>query len=237
MEDALFKFKQFEVFHSKSSMKVGVDAVLLGAWAGEEASKILDVGCGCGVISLMLAQRFPEAEILGIDIDKDSIEEANLNFKNSKWSERLMANEASFPDDVSKFGKFDLIVSNPPFFKSGVLSPKTPREKARHQDLLSIFSLLKNAPEFLLEQGVLSIIYPFEFKEEAYKTATESGLSPFRECLIRGNRRKGVKRIMSAFKFSNEVNQEPLTTEMTLYDDESPSRQYLELCKDFYLKF
>ena len=97
MEEDIFTFKRFKVKHGKSPMKVGVDAVLLGAWAGEYAKSILDIGTGCGVISLLLAQRFPEARITGVDIDESSVEEASLNFKESDFNSRIQASQKKIP--------------------------------------------------------------------------------------------------------------------------------------------
>ena len=98
----MFRFKQFVVSHSQSSMKIGVDSVLIGCWAGETGGKILDVGTGCGVISLILAQRFKDSYLTGIDIDESSIEEARENFRNSSWGNRLEAITGSFPKYLEK---------------------------------------------------------------------------------------------------------------------------------------
>ena len=157
----MFRFKNFSVSHSRSSMKIGVDAVLIGSWAAENASEILDVGCGCGIISLMMAQRFPEAQILGLDIHPESVEESRSNFVSSPWSRRLKAIEGEFPiaSELCE-RKFDLIISNPPFFASGLTELKTPRERARHQASLSVESLLKHSKDFLIQNGVLAMIFP-----------------------------------------------------------------------------
>ncbi|MDE5713403.1 MAG: methyltransferase, partial [Muribaculaceae bacterium] len=96
MKDGLFHFKKFSVSHTRSSMKVGVDGVLIGAWASTCAGDILDAGTGCGVIALMLAQRNPDSKVLAIDVDKPSIDEASENFINSPWGDRIEALETSY---------------------------------------------------------------------------------------------------------------------------------------------
>lgn len=178
-------------------MKVGVDAVLLGAWAGEKATRILDVGTGCGVISLMLAQRFPEALIDAIDIDESSVDEANLNFKNSPWSRRMKVWISEFPKRFEIINeKYDLIVSNPPFFQSGISQPSTPRERARHMDKLSVFTLLEFSPKILKEDGILAMIFPSEFEEKVIETASHYSLFPKRICKIKNREGKSEKRVM-----------------------------------------
>ena len=117
---AVFRFKKFSIIQEKSAMKVGTDAVLLGSWAScKKANNILDVGCGTGIIALMLAQRNLNSNITGIDIDEITAKEAQLNINNSDWKERVKIKHISLQNFVSK-KKFDLIVSNQPFF------PKNP---------------------------------------------------------------------------------------------------------------
>ena len=232
----MFRFKKFAVTHGKGSMKVGVDAVLLGAWAGERACKILDVGTGCGVISLLLAQRFPEAKIDAIDIDIPSVEEASDNFSKSVWKNNLKVWRAQFPNDLEgATEKYDLIVSNPPYFLSGIVSPMTQRERARHQDTLSVFSLLEFAPGFLSEDGVLAIICPSEFETPAIEKSSISGLYIKRICRIKDREGKKGKRIMMEFqcKKTNTIKEE----ELTLFKGGAPTEAYKYLCRDFYLKF
>ena len=237
MSQSLFKFKRFEMLHGKGSMKIGVDAVLIGAWAGE-GKNILEVGTGCGVISLILAQRFTEAQILAIDIDIPSVEEASENFSNSPWGERLRSELIKFPEGInSNIEKYDLIISNPPYFRSGITAPLTPRLKARHQDSLSVFTLLDNSPSLLIPGGRLCMIFPVEFEDEAIKFASQKSLVPVRICRVRDNRRRSEKRVMTEFKYleNSEINTK--FEYLTLFEDGKPTDDYLKLCKDFYLKF
>ena len=236
MQQSVFSFKQFEVSHGKGSMKVGVDAVLLGAWTDHKAGKILDVGTGCGVIALMMAQRFPDASVDAIDIDPLSVEEAYFNFSKSEWKDKMKVWNAEFPKDL--FGtdvKYDLIVSNPPYFLSGVDSPQTQRERARHQDSLSVFSLIEYASKFMNDDGGLAMIFPSEFENKVMLKASKFGLFPKKICRVKNSKEKSVKRVMIELVKNGEIMLKE--EELTLFKDGMPTLEYKNLCKDFYLKF
>ena len=121
---SVFKFKKFSIVQSKSAMKVGTDGVLLGSWVNcQKAKKILDIGAGTGLISLMLAQRNKECNITAIEIDKDTSEEAKININNSKWRDRISIINISL-NNFATSEKFDFIVSNPPYFRLTILKVK-----------------------------------------------------------------------------------------------------------------
>lgn len=237
-KNEFFHFKRFSVRHSRSSMKIGVDAVLLGCWTAGYPNNILDVGTGCGIISLILAQRFPQACIEAIDIDDASIEEASLNFRKSPWNENMMAKKGIFPDDIiNKNKKYDLIISNPPFFKSGIINPITSREKARHQDSLSPFSLLKHAADILNFDGKLAMIFPKDQLNEIAAYATCKDWSITRIAYVRNDIKKTDKRILAEFQRLSNSIPEPEIEEIILFCEQGPTEKYRHLCKDFYLKF
>lgn len=236
MDENRFKFKYFEVSHFQSSMKVGVDAVLLGSWAETKGNRILDVGTGCGVISLMLAQRFPDSQITAIDIDQLSVTEATENFRKSQWTKKLIARLESFPNETLLKGeKYDLIVSNPPFFNSGITSPESRREKARHQKELSPFSLVENSSGLLNPGGSLCMIFPAEFTNEIIRRGEDIGLHSIRLCGIRNNPHRPEKRVM--LEMSPESRGSCEVEHLILFEEGEPTPRYLTLCKDFYLKF
>ena len=139
-----FRFKQFSVNHDRCAMKVGTDAVLLGSISGSGNPKsILEIGVGTGVVSLMLAQRFPEARITGVEIDREAWEQASENARQSPWKDRIDFVHMSFQDFCLKQGqKYDLIVSNPPFFPNHLKSPDPKRNLALHNDTLSFGELV-----------------------------------------------------------------------------------------------
>ncbi len=212
MKERLFRFKQFSVSHVRSAMKVGVDGVLIGAWASCGGGRLLDIGCGCGLISLMLAQRNPEANVIGIDIDSFSVEEAKQNVEKSPWGGRISILRKSFAEFSKEFKErkkretFDAIVSNPPFYDAGVADPSTPREKSRHQGSLSPLSLIEEGAQMLSEGGTLALIAPAEMAP----VLTEKGLAVHllirRVCYVKDNPSAQVKRVMIEFERRDKGN-------------------------------
>ena len=174
--EKVFRFKQFAVLNDRTAMKVGTDGVLLGAWCPvDNVRRVLDVGTGCGVIALMVAQRNATAVIDAIDIDPDAIEEAALNFANSPWSERLTAFMEDFNHRHAVEG-YDLIVSNPPYFTNGVLPTGDARTQARHTASLTYRQLVEGAVRLLNENGLLAIITPTDAENEIVEASAFASL-------------------------------------------------------------
>ncbi len=240
-----FLFKEFAVSHHRSSMKVGVDGVMIGCWTDVcSARRILDVGTGCGLIALIVAQRAPEATIDAIDIDEPSIEEATENFSSSPWADRLNARLCSYSEASSLLKdsetKYDLIISNPPYFDSGVKDAVTAREKARHQGELSPLTLLEGAKSLLADNGQVAMVVPLDISAQLEKDAETMGFQLVRKCCYRGHQDAPFKRILLQWKLAasqfHNVGSE--TTFMTLEEQPGhPTEEYRELCKDFYLRF
>lgn len=232
-----------------SSMKVGVDAVLTGALAPVEGvTTVLDAGCGCGVIALMLAQRAPGARIRAIDTDEASVNEARENFLKSPWGARLEAECADFSEESSRY---DLIVSNPPFFRSGITSPDSARLAARHQASLSPFVLLHEARRLLNPGGRLCFVCPSWFEEEVKEHACREGLQVLTVVRISGHSQAPVKRIVVTATPLAIVGREgiaeleaerrgPCPEIKKLILEKAPgipADEYRALCREFYLKF
>lgn len=226
-----FQFKQFSVNNTLSAMKVGTDGVLLGAWASSSEGTVLDVGTGTGVIALMMAQRCPNAQIVGIDIDEGSVTEAAGNFKNSPWSERLKA----FKTDFRAFDfKADLIVTNPPFFINSLKAPDTRRTDARHTDSLSQDELIDSALRVLSENGVLSLILPYSEGMKFISKCESAGLILRRRCKVFTREGDEPKRLM--MEFSRKACASTQEEQLTIQNASGYTLQYKSLTKDFYLK-
>lgn len=245
-----FNFKKFSVSHDRSSMKVGTDAVLLGAWTPLTLSplSILDVGTGCGVVALMLAQRTQDRQevlIDAIDIDEASVEQAKENFRLSPWSERLQAYPSRLQDwheVVSRKTKdkrlYDLIVSNPPYFVDSLTNPDSRKAAARHTQTLSYEELTLHAARLLKDGGQLSLIFPADQEEKVKQAAAKAGFSLQAELRVSPKPGKDVTRLLCSFVLRSPLtaNLSPLQQHLTIEDESHPrSEAYKALTKDFYL--
>lgn len=231
-----FQFKQFSLAHDKSSMKVGTDAVLLGSLtAMDSAQSILEIGCGSGVISLMAAQK-SKAKIMGIDIDKNSVEQARENFSLSPWKDQLMTEHISFQDFANIYNqKYDLIISNPPFFEDNLKSPSEIRNKARHNDSLSFSDLLSSTRQLLQTHGRLAVVLPFTEGERLIQLASSHSFFLKRRISIYPKPSKKANRLILEFVLrSCNTHDEELTIRE---ENNEYTAQYRHVTKDFYLAF
>lgn len=173
MRNKTFRFKQFEVVQDKCAMKVNTDGVLLGAWADvNNATRILDIGTGSGIIALMAAQQNNFAEIDALEIDEPSFEQAAENFKQSKWSKQLKAFHQAL-QNFSPSYKYDIIISNPPYFVNDMKSPQLPKNIARHSIKLTYCELMANSNRLLSANGKLFICVPaFNFENIQHEAQT-----------------------------------------------------------------
>ncbi|WP_312089896.1 methyltransferase [Chryseobacterium sp.] len=225
-----FRFKEFEIKQSQHVFRVGTDGVLLGALANvNNAAKVLEVGTGTGLISLMLAQRRKNAEISGIDINEDAVLLTQINFKNSPFSERLKNKLQDFKSFKTE-EKFDLIVSNPPYFEAS----ESEKDKIARQTVeLNFKQIITKSAEILNTEGILSVIIPEESGAHFIKTASENHLHLIRKINIRGIAHSKIKRLILEFSLQKQA-----LTEFDFIIEESPrkySDQYLELTKDFHV--
>ena len=262
MSNPFFKFQQFIVRHDRCAMKVGTDGVLLGAWAEPAVSiqpstfSILDVGTGSGLVALMLAQRFPQAHIDAIDIDKAAIEQAAENFAASPWSDHLHTFHARLQDWQShsvpslegrvREGFYSLIVSNPPYFQNSLKNPDKSRQTARHTDTLTYSELLQHSARLLSPEGTVALILPAEAETEACELARMAGLLPTRITHVYSKENKPARRVLLAFEkpkyrytdistYRDSGN--PVSVDSLVLENETGGRSaaYQEITKDFYL--
>ena len=234
-----FRFKQFEISQDRTAMKVGTDGVLLGAWVSldHQPFSILDIGTGTGLIALMLAQRSYAELIDALEIDEDAYEQAVENFENSDWGDRLFCYHAAFDEFVEEMqdeDKYDLIVSNPPFYAADYSSGDAKRDQARFTQALPFEELLEGVSLLLSKDGKFNVVIPASEEKKFLQLARRFGLFPQRITRVKGTPDSEIKRSLLELAFSEaEVETDELVIETArhLYTSE-----YIELVKDFYLK-
>ncbi len=233
----MFSFKQFSVSQQKSAMKIGTDAVLLGAWCpiDNNPKSILDIGAGTGILSLMLAQRTNAKQIDAIEIEENAYEECVENFENAPWSDRLFCFHAGldeFVDDPEQ--EYDIIISNPPFYSEDYKTQNLTRDLARFQNALPFDELVEAADLLLSENGIFAVVIPYKEETHFIDLCAEVDLYPIKVTRVSGSHTSPIIRSLLAFKrfelsilTANELVVEINRHEYT--DD------YINLTKDFYL--
>lgn len=219
-------------------MKVGMDGVLLGAWADTSgAERILDIGTGTGLITLMMAQKNNGAQIDAIEIDPDAFDEAVQNIGQSPWSDRIYPERCPFQEFAERTSqKYDLIVSNPPYFTNGHQAPLKNRARARHSDSLPLHELISGAVDLLAKNGKISLVLPVESLQEIQQLANLNKVFISRLCRVKPNPQKPEFRILIELTNSEcATYEERLMIEFEKHHDYTP--EYKELTRDFYLKF
>lgn len=232
-----FQFKQFVVHQDQCAMKVGTDGVLLGAWTSLEhqPETILDVGSGTGLIALQLAQRSVAETIDAIELDENAYEQCVANFEGSPWADRLFCYHAGFDEFVDEMDeRYDLIVSNPPFYSEEVGSGDVSRDQARQNSSLPFDELVEGVAKLLSERGRFSIIVPFKEEGNMLNLANRNQLYPQRITRVKGNAQVEYKRSLMEFGFENgeaQMDELIIETERHQYTD-----AYIKLTEAFYLK-
>jgi tRNA1Val (adenine37-N6)-methyltransferase len=222
-------------------MKVGTDGTLLGAWA-RGGQRILDIGTGTGLIALMMAQRFPEAQVVGIDIDAEAVGQACENVAASPFQniDIIEADARTFNVPLGfaawlcqERSTFNVILSNPPYFEDSLECPDNQRTMARHTSSLSYRDLMESAWRLLADDGELSVVIPFDCKARLESEAVLKGFFKSRECAVKTTPKKQPRRYLMAFR------KHPTDLELSEGIIETApnvrSEWYQELTKDFYL--
>lgn len=237
MANPYFRFKKFTVYHDKCAMKVGTDAVLLGAWADTSFCRnILDIGTGTGIIALMLAQR-SQATVEAIDIDKEACVQATKNAAASPYTERIKVVHASCADFAAsnQQKRYDLIVSNPPYFINSLKCPDNKRTVARHTDTLLLSDLIREAQTLLSPSGRIALVLPYERLEEVKALASANHLYICRQTDVIPTPGAAPKRLLVELSTTEEniKNRDTLTIEEARHQY---TPEYIALTKEFYLK-
>lgn len=234
----VFEFKQFTIKQDKCAMKVGTDAVLLGAWTNcNDVRSILDIGTGTGVIALMLAQK-SNAYIDAIEIDRNAYEQAIENASNSKWADRINIHHTSLQEFVSiPRIKYDLIVSNPPYFVDSSKASDIERTTARHADLLPYSDMVSAVKKLLADNGKFCVILPVKEGEQFRDLAEAKGFYLSKLTRIRTTEdKKTEKRWLMQFEFKpKSFSENSIVIEKDKRHEYSD--EYKALTKDYYLAF
>lgn len=230
-----FRFKQFSLSHSRSTMKIGTDAVLLGAAMRPPLQgHILEVGCGCGIISLMQAQR-SNAIVHAIDIDYNSVKEAAQNFGQSPWKNRLLATHSSLQQyAVSCRQKYDLVISNPPYFTNSLKNQTGSKTLARHNDQLPFNELISCSKNLLVPEGRMQLVLPANEQNNICSYARKYGLSLSRIIYVHPKPDKEANRIITEFSLANIAHVESQQLQLRNAGGEY-STDYIALLKDFLI--
>ena len=217
-------------------MKVGTDGTLLGAWANapQGPCRILDIGTGTGLVALMMAQRYPEAQVVGIDIDEDAAIQAQENVDASPFKERMTIIHGDAVK-IADNDAFDSIVCNPPYFVDSLTCPKDQRTLARHTVTLTYEQLMKTAYKLLKNDGIFSIVIPTENNDAIESSAALAGFIISRICMIKTTPNKLPKRQLIEFRKTRIENLDFREEILEIYPNQR-SDWYRELTQEFYIK-
>ena len=235
MSNTYFQFKQFRINQDRCAMKVTTDACILGAWTPllPGVKEVLDIGTGTGLLSLMLTQRNPGIRIDAVELEKEAREQATENVKNSIWHDRVKVIEADIKEYDSGY-KYDLIISNPPFFNNSLLSNNDTDNLARHTLSLSYSELLEVIKYNLSDNGYASVLLPCPEYFQFYELINRIGLYEARKLMIRHNAHSEVKRVITVFGKPKSV--ESVSCELVIKEDgQNYTAAFKELLAPFYL--
>jgi tRNA1Val (adenine37-N6)-methyltransferase len=242
MSNTYFQFKQFTIHQDHCAMKVCTDACLFGAWvgakvkthlsrAGTKVKNALDIGAGTGLLSLMIAQ---ECDIMidAVELDENAAEQAADNFELSPWKERLQVLQG----DIRKIHlgrKYELVISNPPFFENALKSPDGKRNLALHSEMLGLEELIDVVQEHLADDALFAVLLPFDRKDACIALATTQGLHLAEETAVKQSNTHSFFRAMLLFA---TVPSDISRTSMNIREDDGYSEAFTSLLKPYYLK-
>jgi tRNA1Val (adenine37-N6)-methyltransferase len=236
MANDWFQFKQFLIKQDKTAMKVGTDGVLLGSWANlPEKGRVLDVGVGTGLLSLMIAQRNSELCIDGVEIERNAYVQARENVDSSKWADRIHFYNASFKDFAAFTTEYyDLIVCNPPFYRTKNPGQNTQRAIARHADSLDLYDIFSFSIKILSENGIICLILPAEQLDVSLEIAQSENLHLQRLTYLKPTPQKDPHRVLLQYG-KMKIELEKTTIIIEEFGRHKYSDEFIQLLRPFYL--
>ncbi|MDE1192341.1 MAG: methyltransferase [Arachidicoccus sp.] len=236
MPNNYFQFKQFRIEQDKCAMKVCTDACLFGAIIANtlvNKNKVLDIGAGTGLLSIMYAQKNTNCTIDAVEIDSDAYEQALQNIDNCEWKDRINLHH----QPIQEYSKniiehYDFILSNPPFFENQLKSESEQRNKALHSSALSLQELAGTTKKLLKNDGVFAVLLPYYRKEYFKELAEKEGMFFIKEYLIKQTDKHEFFRVVLIF---SKLQESMKTENIIIKENESYSLRFRELLKDYYL--
>ncbi|MBI6547526.1 tRNA(1)(Val) (adenine(37)-N(6))-methyltransferase TrmN [Xenorhabdus lircayensis] len=237
-----FTFKQFFVGHDKCAMKVGTDGVLLGAWAPVyNRNRCLDIGCGSGLIALMIAQRTEEHTVIdAVELDVFAAMQAVDNVQQSPWPSRITVYQQDIHELVRQHvqqnnPQYDLIVSNPPYFEPAIACRNEARNQARYTESLTHQGLLACVRELIKPTGLFCVVLPYGIGKQFEKMAVNLGWFTHVRVNIRDRSDKPLHRLLLGLSLQEQETQ---VSELTIRAlDGAYSDEFRQLVTDFYLYY
>lgn len=238
MPNTYFRFKQFIVQQDKTTMKVCTDSCLFGAWVADEIgrqnhiTRVLDIGTGTGLLSLMLAQKLSNIYIDAIEVDASSAQQARDNFFSSIWKDRLQVYECRIQDFTTE-KKYDFIIANPPFFADDLLSKLETKNIAHHNTNLSLLELMNSIKTLLSDEGSFVVLLPYRRTKEFESLASEALYFVNKKVIVKPTKDHSYFRSMLLFsREKKKVLQEEIVIKNE-YNEYSSA--FILLLKDYYL--
>lgn len=237
--NSFFQFKQFKINQDKSAMKVCTDACVLGVWTYvENAKRILDIGAGTGLLSLMVAQRNILAKITAVELEDNAFAQASENIADSPFSNKITVFHSAI-QDFNPDEKFDCIITNPPFFQSDLKSPDLRINQAHHSESLTFEDLLIAIERLLEPDGSWNILLPVDEGIIFQNMAEKSGWFMCRKLTLFHQKNKKPFRQLMSFKSCEVADNRLVTTELFIYEEDGKTYhpEFRKLLKDYYLIF
>lgn len=235
-----FQCKQFFIAHQHCAMKVGTDAMLLGAWAQlPTQGAVLDIGCGSGILSLMLAQRsHGQLRIDALDLDDGAVLQTQLNAQASPWPSAIRV----LKQDILTYQpteRYSLLISNPPYFHQALPAANPARHRARHSEQMPWPDLLQHAAQLIDVEGYFDLVIPFEAASSLISLAAEHGWQPVRMTQVQSKAgRPPIRCLLSLQRLSSQTALNGAVTSLCINDANGDyTADYRRLLHDFYLKF